>query len=364
MSVRPGPAKVATVIGQLAQGGTEKQLYLFLKHCDRERWAPMVYVSRGPLGVWDDPIRDLGIPVILLQGGPLRRMWQFRQSCRAHGVQRFFSWAAHANAYGLALWGLGVPGIGSFRNEYSAEVAGKWGWLRPWASLAGVNTIVCNSQETADAVRRRAGSRKRVVYIPNCVQRVENKESHRRLWRECLGIRDDEVLVMGVGRLAPQKNFGRFVEAVSLVHRMVPIRAVVAGRDDGCLASLEQQVKLLGLEGVIRFIGPVPDARELVCAADILVLSSDHEGMPNVVLEAMVAGVPCVCTSVSGVSDLVQSGVNGFIADLRADALADGIQHLARDEALRREMGERAGERIGRSFAPSVIAAQLWRTLE
>jgi glycosyltransferase involved in cell wall biosynthesis len=366
MSSRPDPAtKIAFVIGQLAQGGSERQLYTLLEHCDRGRWVPVVYVSRGPMGFWDDPIRALGIPVILLHGNPIMRMWQFRQSCRAKRIRRFFSWAGHTNAYGLALLGLGIRRIGSFRNVFRSEMFGRFGRISSWINLAIVSTIVCNSQETTDAVRRRVGDRKRVVYVPNSVQPVEDVAYYRRTWRQRLGISAGDVLILGVGRLTPQKNYDRFIEVVARVHRTTPIKVVVAGRDDGCLGSLQHQVDQAGIEpGVVRFIGPVPDARELMCAADVFMLSSDYEGMPNVVLEAMAAGVPCVCTRVNGVSALIEHGINGFITDHRADALAEKALLLVRDKKLREEMGGRASERMNGSFDPKVIAARLWQLCE
>src|SRR5450631_4367064 len=62
------PQPIAVLIGQLESGGgSERQLYMFLAHCDRTRWAPVVYVS-GVLGIWEAPIRKLGIPVVLLCG--------------------------------------------------------------------------------------------------------------------------------------------------------------------------------------------------------------------------------------------------------------------------------------------------------
>jgi len=365
MSRAPDPTPIAIIIGQLAQGGSERQLYTFLEHRDRARWEPLVYVSRGPVGFWDDRVRELGIAVILLQGNAVMRLWQFRQSCQARQVRRFFSWASHTNIYALALCGLDIPCIGSFRNDYRFDLPHRHRWLWSWASLAGISTAVCNSSETAAAVRRHTGDRKHVVYIPNSVQPIENTSLCRKIWRERLGIRDGEVLILGVGRLTPQKNFARFIEAVVRVHRTVPIRAVIAGRDDGCLESLQQQVEASGLEpGAVRFIGPVPEARELMSAADVFVLSSDYEGMPNVVLEAMAVGVPCVCTRVNGVGDLIEQGVNGFITDHRADALAEKIQLLAHDKTLRQEMGARATERIDSSFDPQIITARLWQLLE
>jgi glycosyltransferase involved in cell wall biosynthesis len=365
MSEKHNSSKVAIVIGQLAQGGSERQLYTFLKHCDRERWSPIVYVSRGPMGFWEEPIRELDIPIILLQGNPLKRMWQFRQTCQAHQVRRFFSWSSHTNAYALALVGLNIPCIGSFRNDFHFDFPKRHRRLRVWASVAGISIAVCNSQETTLAVRSRAASSKRVVHVPNGVPLVEDAISHRREWRQRLNIRDDECLVLGVGRLSAQKNFARFVEAIAHTWRVVPVRAVVAGRDDGSLESLQRQARDLAVDpDVLRFIGPVPEARELMCAADVFLLSSDYEGMPNVVLEAMAAGVPCVCTRVNGVSDLIEPGVHGFITDHDAVALAQKVSLLAQDKVMRQEMGTRAIERVKNTFDPKLIAGRLWQLLE
>lgn len=356
--------KIAIMIGQLGRGGSERQLYAFLNYCDRDRWSPIVYVS-GALGPWDAPIRDLGIPISLLQGKPVTKMWQFRELCRTNRVRRFFSWSAYTNGYGLALLGLDIPRIGSFRNICSPELFGRYGGLWLWMSLAAVSTVVCNSQETTAAVRSRVGNRKRVVYVPNSVRQVKNMTLCRATWRQRLQISESEILILGVGRLAPQKNFARFVEMVDLVSRKVPIRAVVAGKDAGCLESLRQQINASGIDsGVIEFIGPVPDARKLVCAADVFVLSSDYEGMPNVIMEALAAGVPCVSTEVNGVSALIEQGVNGFITDHRADTLAEKVLLLTRNRKLREEMGAKAAERINGAFAPEVIASRLWRLCE
>jgi glycosyltransferase involved in cell wall biosynthesis len=231
--------------------------------------------------------------------------------------------------------------------------------------MAGISTAVCNSEETTREVRKRIAQGKRVIYIPNSVSMVKDRESHRRKWRKQLGINNDDCLVLGVGRLSYMKNFERFIEAIAAVRRKVSIRAVVAGRDDGCLKRLQLKASALGLNpDMMRFIGAVPDARELMCAADIFVLSSDYEGMPNVVLEAMAAGVPCVSTRVNGVSDLIVSGENGFVTDHLASALAEKVKILAADVTLRQQMGIKARLRVGNNFNPRDVAERMWRLLD
>lgn len=232
-------------------------------------------------------------------------------------------------------------------------------------SLAGVSTIVCNSKESAFAVRSRVGNRKSVVYIPNSVKPIDDGRLSRAKWRQRLEISQGEFLVLGVGRLTPQKNFARFISMVALVNHSVPIRAIVAGRDDGLLESLQHQVNEYGLKpGLIQFMGAVPDARELMFAADVFVLSSDFEGMPNVVMEAMSAGIPTVCTRVNGVGALIDNGVDGFITDFRAEALTEKVLLLVRDKNLRVTVGASAAKRMRESFTPKMIAARLWQMCE
>jgi glycosyltransferase involved in cell wall biosynthesis len=358
------PEPIAVMIGQLNQGGSERQLYLFLAHCDRTRWEPALYVS-GELGFWEEPIRRLNIPVVLLRGNPIAKMWQFRRACAAQGATRFFSWSSYTNGFGLALAGRRVRRIGSFRNAAFADLPQRLRWLWSWMSLAGVSVAVCNSRETHGAIAGR-GAPKQAVYVPNAVQMLapDQVQAHRAHWRARLGLRDDAVLVLGVGRLAPQKNFARFIDAIAQARARVPVRAVIAGADLGSLAELQAQVARLGLQGAVQLIGRVPDARELMCAADIFLLSSDHEGMPNVVLEAMSVGVPCVATRVNGVGDLIQHELSGFVAEHDAGALAQYVMSLASDVDLRRRFGAAARAAIEGHFEPEQVARRLWALCE
>jgi len=361
-----GPQTIAVMIGQLAPGGgSEKQLYKFLAYCDKSRWKPIVYVS-GVLGSWEDSIRKLGIPVVLLRGGRLAKMWQLRSACIVHNTKCFFSWSSYTNGFGLALKGLRVHCIGSFRNALFADLPKQHRWLWAWISLAGVSTIVCNSRETKAQIADRGGGRKRVLYVPNGVEvfAIDQVRTWREHWRSRLGLRDDTILVLGLGRVAPQKNYARFIDVIAQVSQRLPVQAVIVGPDQGCLPDLKKQVAQLGLEGAIRFLGRVPNAHELISAADILLLTSNHEGMPNAVLEAMAVGVPCVATCVNAIHDLVQHGSTGFIAGHSVAELSQYVALLASDEELRHEMGCRARKAAERDYQPAQVARDLWNACE
>ncbi len=357
---------IAIMIGQLApQGGSERQLYLFLAACDQERWDPVVYVS-GALGSWEGRIRKLGVPVVLLRGNPLLKMWRFREAAVAQKATCFFSWSSYTNGFGLALTGCDVRRIGSFRNATFADLPTQHGWLWRWMSMAGVSTFVCNSRETKAQFAGVRGSEKGVHYVPNAVEIFgpEQIASWRAEWRARLGLGDDAVLVLGVGRLARQKQFARFIDVVARVRRRFPVQAVIAGGDQGCQDDLVAQTARLGLQDTIHFLGRVPDAHELMSAGDIFLLSSDHEGMPNVILEAMAAGVPCVATRVNGIADLIDHGETGFVASHESDELAQHVIRLAADAELRRVVGARARAAIERGYRRDDIVRQLWTLCE
>lgn len=358
------PSNVAIIHGQLGHGGSERQLYFFLQACNRQRWRPHLYIA-GELGVWEASIRALGIPVTLLTGSPLQKLWQFRRLCQANGIRRCISWAAYTNVYALALLGLGVPCLGSFRNAGFADLPVRHRWLWRWLSTAGLASIVCNSRQTLAVLQATINRQRPIVYIPNGVQSIDQVTQHRAHWRQTLALDEDTILVVGVGRLAPQKNFARFIEAIVLANKHCPLHAVIAGPDLGQHAALQQQIDAAPLPaGRIRLIGPVPDARALLCAADIFMLSSDYEGMPNVVLEAMAAGAPCVCTRVNGVGEILEHGIHGFVTEHHAEALAQALVQLAQTPALRQSMGVQAQEYVTEKYSPATVYQRLWQLCE
>ncbi len=353
------PRRVAVMIGQLGPGGSERQLYMFLSHCDRSVWDPVLYVA-GALGDWEEPIRRIGVPITLLRGGRVQKMRQFRAACIADGATSFFSWSSYTNAFGLALLGLGMRRIGSFRNATFADLPTKLRGAWSWLSLAGVTTIVCNSRETCEEIAL-LSPRRQVVYAPNAVQTFSASQlgDWRQMWRAKLGVSDHDVLVLGVGRVGPQKNFKRFVDVIAQARKHAPIKGVIAGEDFGCAAELDKQIDELHVQDSVRLIGSVADARELMPAADIFLLTSDHEGMPNVVLEAMAAAMTCVTTNVNGIGDLIQDNVSGFVTSFSVEDLSQRVVELALDASLRRRLGANARTAIER-FRPEKTIPLLW----
>ena len=139
--------------------------------------------------------------------------------------------------------------------------------------------------------------------------------------------------------------------------RKVPQAEFVVAGEEPSLPTLKKEVAKAGLGLRFRFLGAVGPARRrhLLAACEVLVLTSQApsweaplsrtEGAPVVLMEAAAAGVPAVATDVGGVSELMDHGRTGFVCSPRDPSpMARVLRHLARDEALRRELARRARE--------------------
>lgn len=164
-----------------------------------------------------------------------------------------------------------------------------------------------------------------------------------------------DIDVLFVGRLAPIKRVDLLLEALAQAARRIPgIRAGIVG-DGDLRRALEEHAARLGLDRV-RFEGRQADVAPFLVRARTFVLTSDSEGLPLSVMEAMTCGVPTVASNVGDLSDLVEDGRNGFLVGERCpEAFAERIVALLGDEDLRRRMAKAARASAERY---SVAAAQ------
>lgn len=151
--------------------------------------------------------------------------------------------------------------------------------------------------------------------------------------RDRLGIREQANIVLWVGRMVPVKGLDVLLNAVEILHREgVSLRLILIG--DGPLRhSMETKVRESGLSNVVSFLGSVSHDRlpDWYRAADVTVLSSHSEGVPNVLRESLACGTPFVATNVGGVSELLGEG-SEVVAPNDPMSLASAIRKvLTRD---------------------------------
>lgn len=178
------------------------------------------------------------------------------------------------------------------------------------------------------------------VYLPKLSAHTRNEV------RRHLGIPDSATVILGVFRLVPEKNPRLFLELARAVHKEIPGTIFLhAGTGlHGRELHLASEDPVMG--NWFRMLGRQDDVVKLMRAADVLLLCSDIEGLPNVLLEAQAAELPIVATKVGGVPDTVQEGKTALLAPAGdRDGLARRCIELLRDAERRRRMG-----RAGRKF--------------
>jgi glycosyltransferase involved in cell wall biosynthesis len=215
----------------------------------------------------------------------------------------------------------------------------------------------------ADATRRELltwlpADRVKVIYngieLPPYDQAREGAELRR-----ALGCPTGAPVLLSVARLVSDKDHATLLTAFRRVaQRDERARLWIAG--DGPLRpTLAAQVERFGLSEWVAFLGFRGDVPRLLAAADVLVISSLREGLPNVALEAMAARRPIVATAVSGIPELVRDGETGLLVPPAApDALASALAVLVGDPVRRRQMGERGRRRVEQWFEASAILDQ------
>jgi glycosyltransferase involved in cell wall biosynthesis len=191
---------------------------------------------------------------------------------------------------------------------------------------------------------------------PRRVTTVLNAIDHRQFFRDparvaaaraALGLEPRHVAIGAVGRLEPQKRFDLLLEAFAVLQIERPeLRLIIAG--DGSLRdALERQRRALGLSESVVLTGHVGDVVPLHHAFDLFVQSSDYEGTPNAVLEAMALQTPIVATEAGGTAELVHDGVHGRIIPIgQVERLIWGIQAALADPNRTRVMAQNARARV------------------
>jgi glycosyltransferase involved in cell wall biosynthesis len=165
---------------------------------------------------------------------------------------------------------------------------------------------------------------------PKAFRRDRSREVHAR---QALGLGPDEIVISAVGRLEPQKRFDLLIRACAALRANYPrLRLLIAG--DGSLKSELRRLaaELIGDAGCL--LGHYEDVGTLHHATDVFVQSSDYEGTPNAVLEAMALETPVVATAAGGTAEIMQDGVHGRIVPCGdVDALVSAIERTLCAEA-------------------------------
>ena len=215
-------------------------------------------------------------------------------------------------------------------------------------------TVIFNSAEVVAWSQANEGVQPgQVVVIPNGVEDLSDPDgSVRAEMREAHGLDDADFVIGSVGRLYPQKDHATLLRAFA---RLVTIhggdlKLFIVG--DGPLrGSLQRLARELNIHDLIFWAGHKDDLRRWYAAFDALAHTAAFEGMPNVVLEAMSAGVPVVASDIDGCRELV-TPETGWLAPVgQPNAFATALSEIRREPAAARARALRAQARMRGEFS-------------
>jgi GalNAc-alpha-(1->4)-GalNAc-alpha-(1->3)-diNAcBac-PP-undecaprenol alpha-1,4-N-acetyl-D-galactosaminyltransferase len=251
----------------------------------------------------------------------------------------------------LATFLLNVPTIVSERTDPARHVIPRvWSFLRRityvWAKI-----LVVQTTEVRDFFSGIV--RKRTLVIPNPIISFGNLYSNN----DAKGLRKSRIV--GMGRLGPEKRFDLLIRAFALVRQKHDATLIIVG--DGPLRNeLEDLANKLELDHSVQFTGVIDNSANVLGEADIFALSSEYEGFPNALLEAMACGVAVISFDCpSGPRNIIRHGIDGLLVPpLDVTALAKSMDRLLSNQTERQRLAENARQVCERFSLEKVM--QMW----
>jgi len=323
----------------LRGGGAERVVVTILRHLDRTRFEPHLLLVEAVGPYLSDVPSD--VPVHVLAAPRLRRaLPDLVRTIRAVAPEVVVSTQGYLN-FALLLLRRFVPGVGLVVREVIGERYLENSRFQPlfyrWylREVRRADRIVVQSDVARDEmiarVRARPGQIVR-LYNPVDVERIRAQAA-----AEPSPLVGSGPHVVAAGRLGHQKGFDMLLDAFGAARaRGVGARLTILGEGPD-RALLEERAARLGIADVVRFAGFASNPFAYFAAADLFVLSSRYEGLPNVVLEALACGCPVVAFDCPrGVREIVQTGRNGVLLPPEDVAgLGDTLVRLLRAPAER-----------------------------
>lgn len=355
--------KIVYLINELGKGGSERQLYLLLSNMDLTQVEPIVVVfNPSTLANYQASLTEAGIRVIEMPSGKntvIKRLLYLVSCLRSERTQVVHSWSVHDNPYAsLAGWFTGVPvRAGSMRDSIMNLGFQSLSRLERYFSIKCCPYIFVNANDIRDELIKIKVPHDKIVLLQNCavlslppadppakvLNLPANLENHRVIGTVC--------------NIRKKKNIHIFVQGLAQVMQEGDdLVGVIIGQpipdEEEYYQTIKALINDLGVADQILLLGFRDDAPALMHYLDIFCLLSDHEGTPNVVMEAMAAGVPVIATRVGGIPQLVEHGITGLLIPPRdLNGFVSSLRILLANPSKAAQMGTAAHQAIKSNYS-------------
>ena len=348
--------KVVQIVPLLSPGGAERVAVHLARGLNRRRYEMLVISFSGRVGCdLDHMLEEADIEARYLGKHP---GFDYRVYSRLDSVLKEYKpdvihTHLHVLRYALPSMLLmkRAAMVHTVHNLAEREIEPRGRLIQRYALTHGVKPVAV-AEEVAASIERLYGIRSCQVIsngIPTDL--YANPQTPRKEWRAKEGFKDDDILFVCVARFWPQKNHALLLKSFALGPTSDPRAHLVLVGEGDLRAELEEQARKLNVAGKVHFLGLRSDVPDILGAMDAFVLSSDYEGNPLSVMEAMASGLPIVSTAAGGVPNLFEAGKEGFLTppgDLHG--LAKSMNTLLKYQGVRESMGAAAARRAKENF--------------
>ncbi len=361
---RKDDLRIMFIVGGLGKGGAEKQ-FLYMLRALRERNANVQVITLTTGEIYENTLSQQGITPLYAGEKSLDRVKYLIKAIRTFRPHFLQATHFYASFYaGLAGRLTGITSIGALRSDLHLDLEGV-GWPGP-ILLRLPDVMLANSRKARENARQVGFPEKRVHVLHNVIDLNEFDQQYSSAPASLLS--PDNFYAVTVARLIPIKRLDRFLRALELARRQVPNLVGVVVGDGPSRSVLQGMAESLGLDpdsprGGVRFLGERNDIPQILSQSGLVVLTSDREGFPNVVLEGMAASLPILSTPVGETPELISEGVNGFIVpfdDYRV--LAERLVALVQSPSLRKKIGYEGRRMVEQQFSYPRIKTNLMDT--
>lgn len=353
------PIRVMMFSNTIVRSGVEEHMLELLRRLDRRLFRLHLACPNVLLEQYGNDIpKDIEVTPIMIEGlGDIRGVTRLARILRDQKIGILHSHMFQASLFASPVGKLSrVPVV-----IETTHVRETWrrGWFKSkfWIDRA-VSHFIDRYIAVSEANSRYLVKEKRIpahkvsVIQNGCsIDRVDPSKAHPQGIRDSIGFSQDDLVLIAVARLEPQKGHRILLQALSLLrNEFPPVRLVCLGV--GALKDeLITTARDLKVENLVHFAGFQSNVADWLAAADIGVLPSFYEGLPLTAVETLAAGVPLVATAVDGTPEVVVDGETGLLVPPgNPIAMAEAIGRLIREPGLRRKLAASGREFVLQRF--------------
>lgn len=332
--------KIAVVIGDLGMPGGAEKVAADLATEFHQRGYDVTVITfeeKKKSGYLQTPAKHLHISMPSHEGNVLnqlsllaKRVWTFRQVFQREQFTHIFSFLESANIPCALASSLTLVSVHIDPDEWTERQRKliKFAFKRARGVVALTNSMQTKLEQS--------------LQLSNVVRIYNPVMTHLVHQRAKENIAINTPFILAVGRLNVLKRFDRLIAAYAQAKIAENYPLIILGEGE-LRQDLEQQIKGLGLQDRVLLLGYESNPYKYMTRAEYLVMSSDTEAYPVVLIEALSLGCPVLSTDCpSGPREIIREGVNGLLVAMTEQALADGMQRLSRDTQLRERLSRQA----------------------